>query len=350
MKVLQIGPYPPPHGGVQTNLVAIRRLLFKRNIPCWVINITRHRKSEGDGIYYPKSALELFRLLVHVNFDIVHLHFGGDLTFRILALALICCAKPHSRAVLTFHSGGYPSSKKGRAARRWGLRAFVLRRFDRIIGVNREILEFLHRLGVRPERARLIFPHSLSSNESEDADILPESLRDFFSSHSPVLITVGLLESEYDLPLQIEVLGLVRENFPKAGLVIVGAGSLEEDLKDRIRKTSYADHLELCGDLPHPTTLRAICQSDLMLRTTLYDGDAISVRESLHLGTPVIATDTGMRPSGVLQIPIRDLEALRRTIETFLRGPRTPREPQRQSNDQNIEAVLNLYDELTSGE
>lgn len=349
MKVLQIGPYPPPHGGVQTNLVAIRRLLLRRNISCWVINITRHRKSEGGGIYYPKSALELFRLLVHLKYDIVHLHFGGDLTLRILVLALICCAKPHSKAIMTFHSGGYPSSKKGRAARSWGLRAFVLRRFDRIIGVNREIIEFLHRLGVRPERARLIFPHSLSYDGSDDPDVLPNSLRDFFSSHSPVLITVGLLEHEYDLPLQIEVLGLVRENFPMAGLVIVGAGSLEEDLKDRIRKTSYADHIELCGDLPHPATLRAIWQSDLMLRTTHYDGDAISVRESLHLGTPVIATDTGMRPSGVLQIPIRDLEALRRTIETFLRGPRT-REPRRESSDQNIEAVLNLYDELTSGE
>src|SRR5260370_31564635 len=120
-------------------------------------------------------------------------------------------------------------------------------------------MEFLHRLGVRPERARLIFPHSLSHDESDDQDVLPKSLRDFFSSHGPVLITVGLLENEYDLPLQIEVLGLVRENFPKAGLIIVGAGSLKEDLKDRILKTSYADDIELCGDLPHPTTLRAIC-------------------------------------------------------------------------------------------
>ena len=27
MIILQMGPYPPPHGGVQTNLVAIRRYL-----------------------------------------------------------------------------------------------------------------------------------------------------------------------------------------------------------------------------------------------------------------------------------------------------------------------------------
>src|SRR5438105_8526009 len=38
-------------------------------------------------------------------------------------------------------------------------------------------------------------------------------------------------------------------------------------------------------------SLRAIADADVLLRTTLYDGDAISVREALYLGTPVVATD-----------------------------------------------------------
>ncbi len=29
MRVLQLGPYPPPHGGVQSNLVAIRPGLYQ---------------------------------------------------------------------------------------------------------------------------------------------------------------------------------------------------------------------------------------------------------------------------------------------------------------------------------
>ena len=51
----------------------------------------------------------------------------------------------------------------------------------------------------------------------------------------------------------------------------------------------------MCGDLPHAATLQAIARSDLMLRTTSYDGDAISVREALHLGTPVVAINSMSR-------------------------------------------------------
>ena len=58
--------------------------------------------------------------------------------------------------------------------------------------------------------------------------------------------------------------------------------------------------------------------ADLMLRTTWYDGDAISVREALHFGVPVIASDNGMRPKGTHLIPARDLEALVAVAEKIL--------------------------------
>ena len=63
MRVLLLGPYPPPHGGVQTNLVAVRAFLLKHGVPCAVINITRHRKPDAEEVYYPKDAFQLLRLL-----------------------------------------------------------------------------------------------------------------------------------------------------------------------------------------------------------------------------------------------------------------------------------------------
>src|SRR6266481_2079417 len=107
------------------------------------------------------------------------------------------------------------------------MRGFVFRRFDRLIGVNGEIVALFHRCGVSPDRTRLICPHAFPAAPSSGPDPRPEALRLFFDSHAPVLLTVGLLEPEYDLPLQIEVLGSVRETYPNAGLAIVGAGSLE---------------------------------------------------------------------------------------------------------------------------
>jgi glycosyltransferase involved in cell wall biosynthesis len=161
------------------------------------------------------------------------------------------------------------------------------------------------------------------------------------------LVTVGLLEPEYDLALQIEVMAAIREKHPGAGLVVIGSGSLEAELRSLIRTKPYADHILLCGDVPHALTLRAIAQSDLLLRTTWYDGDAISVREALRLGTPVVATDNGMRPDAVRLIPTRDLHALRRAIEEELTAPRPRRPPSDDAGEENLRAVLSLYRELT---
>jgi glycosyltransferase involved in cell wall biosynthesis len=345
MRVLQLGPYPPPHGGVQSNLVAIRNLLRKRKIPCSVINITRHRKPEADQVYYPQNTLGLLWLLFQLEYDIIHLHLGGNLTNRLLGLSLICCLIPGKKAVLTFHSGGYPSSPQGREARPTSRTGFVMRRFDMLIGVNPAIVEFFHKLGVPPSRTRLIYPHSFSA-EIAGTDFLPKNLAAFFNNHNPVLISVGLLEKEYDLPLQIQVLGRIRENYPRAGLLLIGSGSLEAELRALIAAQPYADAVLLTGDVPHRATLRAIAQSDLMLRTTLYDGDAVSVREALYLGVPVIASDNGMRPSGVRPMPSQDLNALDRTIVEVLSSDTKRSDRSSPADETNIQAVFEVYKEL----
>ncbi len=68
-------------------------------------------------MHYPEGAIALMRLLWQLPADILHLHFGGDLTPRLLGLALFCTLLPGRKTVLTFHSGGYPGSP-GRTDRR----------------------------------------------------------------------------------------------------------------------------------------------------------------------------------------------------------------------------------------
>ena len=345
MRVLQLGPYPPPHGGVQSNLVAIRTFLRKNGIPCSVINITRHRKPEADEVYYPENAWQLAGLLRRLPYDILHLHIGGMLSSRLLSLALVCACMPGRKSVLTFHSGGYPSTPEGQATGPASLAGFVVRRFDALIGVNSEIMKFFAKLHVASERAHLIYPHAFLEGEGQAPD-LPEALKVFFDQHSPVFLSVGLLEPEYDLLLQIEVLGQVREKMPNAGLVMIGSGSLEGDLRARIAAKPYAEHMLLSGDVAHAATMQAIGQSDVMLRTTLYDGDAVSVREALHLGIPVIASDNGMRPEGVHLIPKSNLQALEQAIAEVLANPRSIGKPQTAPDETNLQAVLDLYKKL----
>lgn len=344
MRVIQLGPYAPPHGGVQTNLAAIRQALLNHGVPCSVIVMTRSEKAkEEPDVYRPSSAFQLFTLLVRLRYDIVHLHFGGTLTTRLVALALLCSLMPRRKTVLTFHSGGYPSSEKGRTARAGTLRGFVFRRLDRIIAVNEEIAAMFIKFGVEPGRIRIIRPHVIT--EPADESLLPQMFRAFRQAHKPLLMTVGWLEDAYDLPTQIEALGTLRERYPQAGLAIVGSGVQEQKIRDHVESKAYAEHILLCGDVEHSVTLRLMADSDLFLRTTLYDGDSISVREALYLGIPVIATDNTMRPEGVDLVPPSDPIALQQAIERCLENGGA-KIPPCESGEENIEAVLKLYVEL----
>jgi glycosyltransferase involved in cell wall biosynthesis len=345
MRVVQLGAYPPPHGGVQTNVVGLLRFLRERGASCAVVNLTRHRRASGDGVFYPRTALEVLGLLLRLRADVLHLHVGGDLTLRLAGLALLCGLLPGRRAVLTFHSGGYPSSPGGRRARPRSFRGFALRRLDALIAVNHEVADVFVRFGVPSERIHMIEPFAV--RPPADPAGLPEPLQGFFRAHDPVLTTVGGLEPEYDVGTSIAALGRLRERYPNAGLVVVGGGSLERDLRRTLDSLAFGRHVLLCGDVPHATTLRAIAKSDLLLRTTLYDGDSIAVREALFLGTPVVATDNGMRPAGCDLVPTSDPDALCRCIERRLTRGREA-VGRASAGEENLEAVLHLYERLVT--
>ena len=345
MVVLQLGPYPPPHGGVQTNLVAIREHLRRQGMGAPVINLTRHRAPERDEVYYPRSAGEVVRLLRKIPADVIHLHIGGRLSGRLLALCLFCTLLPGRRTVLTFHSGGYPSWQKRRRMLPFWVRGLILPRLDAILAVNAEIASLFRTLGVHPSRIRLTCPFTPVAVSGDT--VLPEPLAGFAQSHHPLLTTVGLLEPEYDLGAQIRMFADIRREFPQAGLVIVGSGSLDAELRRQIAAHPAAAHILLCGDVAHPVTLKVIAGSDAFLRTTLYDGDSISVREALQLGVPVVATDNGMRPDGVHLIPRSDSGALLATVRSVLRAP-VHRSASSGRADESLDDLLDLYRSLVS--
>jgi hypothetical protein len=116
MKVLQLGPYPPPNGGVQTHIAALVDFLRQSGATCDVMNLNRFRRPSADGIFYPSNSVEVLAHLLSHRYDVIHLHIGGRIFLRQLGLAIACSALPKTHCVLTFHSGGYPSSEEGRSA------------------------------------------------------------------------------------------------------------------------------------------------------------------------------------------------------------------------------------------
>jgi len=60
------------------------------------------------------------------------------------------------------------------------------------------------------------------------------------------------------------------------------------------------DSLLLLGNVDHDTFLTLLTRSTIFWRTPTCDGVSASVLESLTLGVPVVASDNGRRPPGVV--------------------------------------------------
>lgn len=98
----------------------------------------------------------------------------------------------------------------------------------------------------------------------------------------------------------------------------------------------------LAGNVEYAVVLHLIRDARLLLRTTLFDGDAISVREALFLNTPVIATDNNMRPAGVHLIPTSNRTALVDAILCVTAAGK-PQQSEVSTDNSNIEKVLKIY-------
>ncbi|KAF0180520.1 MAG: group 1 glycosyl transferase [Nitrospirae bacterium] len=344
MHVLQLGPYPPPEGGITRNLLAIREELQKSGHTCSVVVIAKSSKVVPDpGIYHPQSPFALIKLLSTLHYDILHLHIGGDITWRILGLMTVCALFGRGKSVVTVHSGGFAVSENANNAKPFSLHGFVFRLFERVICVNKLMFAVFEKYGLARERVRLIYP--FAGRKPDKGVQIPDNLKVFAVNHKPFLLTVGLLEDAYDLFMQIDAMERIIEQMPEAGLMIAGSGSLEQDLKRAIADKAFFSHILLAGDVEHSITLHLINDCDILLRTTKFDGDAISIREALHLGTPVIATDNGMRPEGVHLIPVHDANAL---VEATVKLAKSEQKAcgERVEDRSNIEAVLYLYEEI----
>ena len=345
MRVVQLGPLPPPHGGVSTNLKAIHNLLISRGHDASVIAITSSSETENvPNAYKPRSAFQLLRLLLTLEFDIVHFHIGGDFSLRLAVLTLVCGILPGKKSIVTFHSGGY-ALEAVKFAKSMSIRGIAFRLVDFLIGVNSQMLEMFRAYGVAERKMRLILPFAL--NRPDPSIEVPSSLMEFVNAHEPFLLSVGGLEPEYSHSLTVDSLEAVLRKLPNSGLMIVGSGSLEGELRKQIASKDFSDRILLVNDIEHDVVLHLIEKADVLLRLTQYDGDAISVREALFLGTPVIATETGMRPSDVNLVsspPTAEdvAERISEVIGKVLSGNAV----NMPDGMQNIETVLGVYEKL----
>ncbi len=296
-RALIVGALPPPSGGVATHCRELRRALESAGLHADLIDPRRVGPDGRDG--RPRLLLRL--ALARLRRELVHVHTNGH-NRGSWTLAALCGAGHTAPSLLTLHSGLAPSYIRAHAR----LCRFIAARYSRIIAVNADIAAALTDAGVAPSRiviASAFTPASLALR------LPPPGLAQIRRAH-PLLIACALAPGpEYGAALLFDAFALVRARHADAGLIVYGPGTRAPALAACARARGLDGSVHHLGELGRERALAVVAAADLFVRPTLADGDAISVREAIALGRPVVASAVGARPPEAALFPAGDARA-----------------------------------------
>lgn len=290
VKVVVVGPESYV-GGIN---VHINRLLFLLgdNVEFDFIDDApvQLAKRPARSIRKPSSFLRILGMLFQA--DIVHIHSGNWLLRIFLILASILLS---SKVVVTLHSYRLSGLRKK-------ISDAVMRVADEIICVNKDIKDSL---GIDRAYVKEAFIPPVDTKDSS----LPNEINRFIDSVPESMLLCAnayrlIRHDGKDLYGLAQCLSVARkaklENEKIAIVFVVGTVMASDDLYYSAKKIIKDEELEAYISLyPHSLNFLALMRrSDIVLRPTITDGDALTIREAIFLGKPVIASDVVARPAG----------------------------------------------------
>jgi glycosyltransferase involved in cell wall biosynthesis len=305
-------------------------------IPCEVVNTAGVRSWIGFWTALVRYALRGWTFHFHTN--------GHNRKSWLLALACGMVGNLAGGAcILTLHSGIAPVWLAAAGALRCALVRFTCLHYTRIIGVNAPIRDALVSLEIPAERID-VMPAFLGIERSQAA--LDPAVLSWMRARRPLLSTALFFRPEYGFEVLVEAIGRLRESRTSIGCIVMGGSDDRTAAERLLRERGLEQNVLLLGDIDHEACLAVMAASDVFVRATLEDGDSISVREALSLGTPVVASRVGTRPVGAMLFEPGDATELAARIELALAGGNEGRPA---AGASNIDRLLHIYEEAISG-
>jgi glycosyltransferase involved in cell wall biosynthesis len=340
------GFYPPPFAGEPVHVKQLAQLLRDHGLAVEILNLNRHARPSPEYHSATRRGALLWKLFtVADRTSILHLHTNGHSrkSWLMILVASLAARVRGTPAVLTLHSGLLPAYVGGFGMARRGLSKWILGAFTRIVCVNSEISRAVRRLGITGGCTTII-PAFLGVADTAEL-ALPDRM--LIHEFRPLLVAVagGEEDPERGLAIVLRAVEQLLPLIPGLGAVLLGwqVGPKTRPLIDEL---GLARHAVCLGEVSHERCLAFLRAADVVVRSTFVDGDAITVREALAFGVPVVASDTAFRPEEVTLFRKGDVSDLVARLRQVLAAPRAGSSPARTPHDQPARSLWQLYSEL----
>ena len=202
---------------------------------------------------------------------------------------------------------------------------FVLPRADLVAPGSQDNLRYAVANGANPERTTIwaygmwVDPLHFSVEPHERPSVRAELGLD----DRPFMVLVSRLEAVKHPEDVVRALAEARRSTPELAAVLVGGGTMQEELEELARELGVADDLRIVGYRDQPWLAAALSSADVVVSPIT--GRALV--EACLSGTPVVAYDVEwqselIKPgdTGVL-VPYRDVRAMAEAVGALVREP-----------------------------
>jgi len=250
-----------------------------------------------------KALRQLKQLAATV--EVIHAHGLRAGALAVLAAKRLPAAK-RPRVVVTLHNlpvGSAPTRLVGKA-----LHLAVVKGADYVLTVSPDLLEKAKQLGLKageiavvPAPARGCMDHvaqpeiSQDSAQSLDAGSGVDSGSGYGASSdtdcdaAPCLLTIARLAPQKGLDLLLEAATLIKQRGIDFTWLVAGDGPLKAQLNQQIDDAALP--VKLLGRREDIGALLA--QADVVVQTSYWEGQPLTLREAMQAGRAIVATDVG---------------------------------------------------------
>ncbi len=301
-KVLIFGPVPPPAGGISIHIARLKHLIQND----FSIDFIDESSVIKQGYFSIKSFNPFIYLKKISSADILFIQTGGShlRKFHILIGKLF-----FKKIIVTVH--GYSKVKKLPFLL---IDSLFFQLCNKIILVNPYIFKRLYL-----SRSKCVFQHAFIPPIMLEEIDLPYYINDWFDlskQKGNVILCanasrLNIFEKEdlYGLDMCIAVIKRLIENGYCVCFIYI-VSSLDNGSEKYLKYQQLIIDLDLQNSFYLLSGIysfvKVIENSDIVLRPTNADGDALTIREALFLGKSVIASDIVNRPHGTLLFKTRD--------------------------------------------
>lgn len=291
LKVLLVGPIPPPAGGMANQTRQLGVLLRQSGAEVSLVAVNRPYSPRFVGrIPIVRAFFRLIPYFVDLyrqikQADVVHLMANSGWSWHLFAAPAVWTAHWLDTPILVNYRGGHAEPF---FAKSWRVVNSSLKRASHIIVPS----AYLQDVFAEYQKVAEVVPNVL-----DETLFFPNESTQDKDADSPIrLLVTRNLEPIYDIPSAIHCLASVIQVYPNTRLFIAGSGPEYQALVNLTEKLGIADNVDFLGRLDSNRIAELYRESDFLINPSTVDNSPNSVIEALACGVPVITTNVGGIP------------------------------------------------------